>query len=401
MNKIEQKRAELDWMPFGIEKLEAYVDFGRLCKSHNQEVDALNAFGYVLNNISWSSMGNEKKILDWAVEGLESLSDSGNEYVWEVASQKVLAYWQWRNKFDDELCRQTITRIYNKEQVDGEKLKEVASYISQDKGSVMIFYNPEEDAHYIDDLNAIPYVDVQFMIDCTDKECCKIASTKMDCDVIVITENVDRHSILNEISSAPYYNGIPIIKIGGYLEDYDECNRLIYTALNFPFVTNVMEYYCKVSAISRRLMIPFDVSRYKILVTDDCTSNVKILTRLLPRYGYDVISAEDNVGTLELLKTNTCSLVITDVNRPNGDGIYLLKQIKSLDAYKDVPVIALTAQCFESDILKIANGGFYNISIKPLSADVLNIIIKQMLMLYEYMGIRQQIMHGLKSELTQ
>ena len=235
MNKIEQKLAKLDRMPTSIEKLEAYVDFGRLCKSHNQEVDALNAFGYVLNNISWSSMGNEKKILDGAVEGLESLSDSRDEYVWEVASQKVSAYWQWRNKFDDELCRQTIANIYNKEQVDSEKLKEVASYISQNKGSVMIFYNPEKDTHYIDDLNAIPYVDVQFMIDCTDKECCKIASTKMDCDVIVITENVDRGSILNEISSAPYYNGIPIIKIGGCLEDYDECNRLIYTALNFPF----------------------------------------------------------------------------------------------------------------------------------------------------------------------
>ena len=130
MNKIEQKLAKLDRMPTSIEKLEAYVDFGRLCKSHNQEVDALNAFGYVLNNISWSSMGNEKKILDGAVEGLESLSDSGDEYVWEVASQKVSAYWQWRNKFDDELCRQTIANIYNKEQVDSEKLKEVALYIS-------------------------------------------------------------------------------------------------------------------------------------------------------------------------------------------------------------------------------------------------------------------------------
>lgn len=139
------------------------------------------------------------------LENLEMLSDSGDKYVRKVASHS-------------------------------EKLKEVASSISQDKGRVMILYNPDEDAHYIDDLNAIPYVDVQFMIDCTDKEYCKIANTKIYCDVIVITENVDTDSIFDEISSAPYYNGIPIIKIGGCLEDYDECNRLVYNTWKIPFI---------------------------------------------------------------------------------------------------------------------------------------------------------------------
>lgn len=298
------------------------------------------------------------------LENLEMLSDSGDKYVRKVASHS-------------------------------EKLKEVASSISQDKGRVMILYNPDEDAHYIDDLNAIPYVDVQIMIDCTDKEYCEFASLKMDCDVIVITENVDTNRIFDEISSAPYYNGIPIIKIGGRLEDYDECKRLVYNAWRFPFVNNVIEYYCKVSAISRRFMIPFDVSRYKILVTDDCPTNIKILEFMLPRYGYNVISAEDNTGTLELLKTNNCSLVITDINRPNGDGLYLLKQIKNIDAYKNVPAIALTSQCLENDIFKIANGGFSYFMSKPPSIPTLQTIIKQMLMLYEYMNIRQQIMQGI------
>lgn len=142
-------------------------------------------------------------------------------------------------------------------------------------------------------------------------------------------------------------------------------------------------------------MIPFDVSRYKILVTDDCPTNIKILEFMLPRYGYNVISAEDNAGTLELLKTNNCSLVITDINRPNGDGLYLLKQIKNIDAYKNVPVIALTSQCLENDILKIANGGVSYFMSKPPSIPTLQTIIKQMLMLYEYMNIRQQIMQGI------
>ena len=60
--------------------------------------------------------------------------------------------------------------------------------------------------------------------------------------------------------------------------------------------------------------------------------------------GFDVVEASDGVEALNIAKTRSVNLVITDVNMPNMDGITLIKELRGLQTYKFTPLLMLTTE---------------------------------------------------------
>lgn len=81
----------------------------------------------------------------------------------------------------------------------------------------------------------------------------------------------------------------------------------------------------------------------RILVVDDDWNLRMSLTVRLEKEGYDVITAMDGEEALELLK-ELPDLVLTDIDMPRLDGLGFLQRMKAEKAYKDIPVIMMTAQ---------------------------------------------------------
>ena len=81
-----------------------------------------------------------------------------------------------------------------------------------------------------------------------------------------------------------------------------------------------------------------------ILAVDDSTSMRQMVAFTLKGAGFDVKEAADGVEALNFAKTNSVDLVITDVNMPNMDGITLIKELRSLPAYKFTPLLMLTTE---------------------------------------------------------
>ena len=79
-----------------------------------------------------------------------------------------------------------------------------------------------------------------------------------------------------------------------------------------------------------------------IMVVDDSASMRQVLGIALQGAGYDVLQSIDGADALTKLKGQKVSLIISDVNMPNMDGITFLKAVKQIPAYKFTPVIMLT-----------------------------------------------------------
>ena len=68
-----------------------------------------------------------------------------------------------------------------------------------------------------------------------------------------------------------------------------------------------------------------------ILVVDDDTTFLKLITRILQQEGYQVDSVETGQEALEKTKENYYSLVLVDRKLPDADGVELLNKIEDTD----------------------------------------------------------------------
>ena len=81
-----------------------------------------------------------------------------------------------------------------------------------------------------------------------------------------------------------------------------------------------------------------------ILAVDDSASMRQMVSFTLKHAGYEVIEASDGVDALEYARSNSVSLVLTDVNMPRMDGITLVRELRQLEAYKFTPMLVLTTE---------------------------------------------------------
>lgn len=101
-----------------------------------------------------------------------------------------------------------------------------------------------------------------------------------------------------------------------------------------------------------------------VLLVDD---NSKYLKDALPFYGYEVTTANDGVQALKILadKNKNFDIVLLDVMMPNMNGWQTLKEIRSDETTKHLPVIMLTAVNDEEKMVAGLKIGADDYIIKP------------------------------------
>ena len=111
-----------------------------------------------------------------------------------------------------------------------------------------------------------------------------------------------------------------------------------------------------------------------ILVVDDFSTMRRIITNVLRQLGFDKITeAEDGAKALQLLEGETFDFVITDWNMPQMSGLDLIKAIRASDneQLKAIPVLMVTAEALQDNIIAAAKAGVNNYIIKPFDAQTL------------------------------
>jgi sigma-B regulation protein RsbU (phosphoserine phosphatase) len=109
----------------------------------------------------------------------------------------------------------------------------------------------------------------------------------------------------------------------------------------------------------------------QILVVDDNEGNRDLLVRLLERRGYETITAEDGLQTLEILDQRAVDLVLLDVMMPEMDGYEVLERMKAHERWRHVPVIMISALTELESVVKCIKMGAEDYLPKPFNSVLL------------------------------
>ncbi|RAP32532.1 two-component system response regulator [Candidatus Marinamargulisbacteria bacterium SCGC AG-439-L15] len=85
------------------------------------------------------------------------------------------------------------------------------------------------------------------------------------------------------------------------------------------------------------------LSNRTVLIVDDETALLDMLEILLTPKGYTVVTAQDGVEALDVVKTCRPDAIILDVMMPRMSGYMVASLLKKSPEYEHIPIILLTA----------------------------------------------------------
>ena len=120
-----------------------------------------------------------------------------------------------------------------------------------------------------------------------------------------------------------------------------------------------------------------------ILVVDDVPQNVRLLEGVLVSQGYDVVSANDGNGALELVASAKPDLVLLDVMMPPPDGYEVCRRLREVKETAVLPVIMVTAST--SERTEAIRAGADDLIAKPFNHDELLARVRSLLRIKRYL----------------
>jgi len=110
-------------------------------------------------------------------------------------------------------------------------------------------------------------------------------------------------------------------------------------------------------------------TNHTILHIEDNFENRILVRRILQYSGYEVLEAENAFEGLELLKSYIPDMILMDINMPDLDGYSLTRQLKSNIRFRNIPIIAITANVMKGDREKSFMAGCNGFIAKPINVD--------------------------------
>lgn len=140
--------------------------------------------------------------------------------------------------------------------------------------------------------------------------------------------------------------------------------------LSFP-----LEFGAPTSDSARDKLVSPDLP---ILVVEDNLVNQRVIVKILEKLGFTSSVANHGQEALDILKQHRFSLILMDLQMPVMDGFRCTTTIRNSDwKYKDIPIIAVTANVMDQDRAHCAEIGMNDFLEKPLKLNVLRECLSQ------------------------
>ncbi len=105
-----------------------------------------------------------------------------------------------------------------------------------------------------------------------------------------------------------------------------------------------------------------------VLVAEDNDSNFLLVNAILKKY-VTIVRAVNGQETVEKAKAGGVDLILMDIKMPIMNGLEATKEIRSFNA--EIPIIALTANAFDTDKENALKIGCNDFIAKPLKKAIL------------------------------
>jgi signal transduction histidine kinase/DNA-binding response OmpR family regulator/CHASE3 domain sensor protein len=204
---------------------------------------------------------------------------------------------------------------------------------------------------------------------------------------------------LEVIKSTPGFENIPIIIFTGKSFSRTEEQRVrqyadsivIKTAHSYQRILDEVSLFLhimdqrqnnKTSGLERLGSLDEVLKNKTVLLADDDVRNIFSLTKILEQHKMRILPAIDGKEAVEKIQENPqVSIVLMDMMMPEMDGFESIRKIRQMPAYKNLPIIAITAKAMAGDREKCIEAGASDYISKPVDIDQLISLLR--IWLYE------------------
>ena len=114
----------------------------------------------------------------------------------------------------------------------------------------------------------------------------------------------------------------------------------------------------------------------KILIADD-EKPVRELVKRLFGHVYKVIEADDGDIAIDIARNSKPDLILMDIMMPVMDGVEATQEIRKCKAFKDLPMIALTAHALKGNRKRFLEEGLPDYIRKPIKYKLVHSTIEK------------------------
>jgi two-component system chemotaxis response regulator CheY len=114
------------------------------------------------------------------------------------------------------------------------------------------------------------------------------------------------------------------------------------------------------------------MSAVRTLIVDDSSVMRKIVERALRQAGLETLvvhEAGSGAEALDLLKSRSVDLILSDINMPSMDGLEFVRQIRAQNLAPGVPVVMITTESSEEHVKQAIQAGARSYIRKPFTAE--------------------------------
>ena len=128
----------------------------------------------------------------------------------------------------------------------------------------------------------------------------------------------------------------------------------------------------------RNSTIRFVAPKARVLVVDDNVINLKVAVGLMRPYHMQVLTVDSGQAAISMLRSKDIDIVFMDHMMPEMDGIEATKAIRSMEGsyYKNLPIIALTANAVNGVRDMYIEAGLNDFIAKPIELSALDRVLK-------------------------
>ena len=131
------------------------------------------------------------------------------------------------------------------------------------------------------------------------------------------------------------------------------------------------------------------MSKGRILVVEDNMDNYELVRYVLERAGYDVFLAVNGRDGVDAAHAQKPNMILMDLGLPEMDGWKAIKNLKSDEETKDIPLYALTAHTLPNDRKRALEAGCDGYVVKPIQMKGFLDIVEEALLVWRIKNEKQ------------
>ena len=117
----------------------------------------------------------------------------------------------------------------------------------------------------------------------------------------------------------------------------------------------------------------------QLMIIEDDEDTLEMLRATLEMHGFQVTACESAAETLQVARNKSVDLIISDIGMPQMDGLEMIRQLRELEHYQEVPAIALTGYASPKDEKAALAAGFDAHVSKPVDPKELLVLINRLI----------------------